>query len=123
MNWKIARSLAKLINILFIIFLCIKISFIYKNVYSDEKFSLMGKNNQSGTVFSYDNDNFLYFINYEIEDFSVYNVFDIVESEKGSEKDKSNLFKKIISHRLSLVYLFSIFFGDLVKVIKTLGVL
>ncbi len=123
MYWKIARTFAKLINILFLIFVCMKITFIYKNVFSDEKFALLGKNYDSNSVFYYDNNSFPYFINYNYDDFSIFDLLDKDKSVKGSKDEESNLFRKIVSHRLSLVYLHSIFFGEITKIINNLGVI
>lgn len=124
MYWKIARTLAKLINIVFLIFVCIKISSIYYKIFSDEKLDLMKKNTQSDSVFYYDINSFPYFIqNYDDEKFSIFNYFGKVEFSIKDDKEKSSIFRKIMSHRLSLVYLFSIFFGDIIKVIYTMGVI
>lgn len=123
MYWKIARSVAKLTNVIFLVLVCVKISFIYENVFSDEKFSLLGRIEDSGSVYYYDNNNFPYFLNNNNEDFSILDLFDRNYLEKVNDVNESNLFRKIISHRLSLVYLFSIFFGDLVKIIYNMGVI
>lgn len=98
-------------------------TFICENVFSDEKFTLLRKNNDSSSVFYYDNNSFPYFINYNDDNFSIFDLFDKDKAIKENEDEEPNLFRKIVSHRLSLVYLFSIFFGEITKIINNLGVI
>jgi len=123
MYWKIARWFAKLINILFLSLVLLKVTFIYEHVFSNDKFYLMEKVNDRESVFYYDDNNIPYFLNNKTEECSIFDIFDRDQSEREKEIYESYLFRKIISHRLSLLYLFSIYFGDLVKVVNNMGVI
>ena len=123
MYWKIVRSYAKLLNILFLMLVCTKIYYICQNVFPDKNFFLLSNKEETGSVFYYDNNSFPYFINNNIDDFSIFDLFADDITNKEHDEDQSNLYRKIISHRLSLVYLFSIFFADIIKKINNLGVI
>ncbi len=122
MNWKLARSSAKVINILFLFCICKVVLFLYSNeIYSNNIYS-SSENQKLISVSFNDSDNFLSFTKEKNNENNIECLLDISISENFI-KEKYIFIEEIINHRLSLVYLFSIFFSDLVKLINRIGVI
>jgi len=122
MNWELARLLAKVLNVLFLVFISCIIFNIYQNELVVNSINKKTENFNPKSVFYYDNDEFVYFKLEKRNDFLLNHVLNkqLIENATIEEND---IVTEIINHRISIVYLFSIFFGDLVKLINRIGVI
>jgi len=121
MNWKIARSLAKILNLCFLVLVFVIMLKIYKYETKEGYFSLT-KNNELKSVFYYNNSKIIYLKTKIVNKEYLQNQYK-KDKLHGIHQDSYNIFQEIINHRLSLVYLFSIFCEDLVKIILKFGII
>ena len=122
MNWRTARLLAKITNILFLILVFFLVWKIYLKEQSQNPTTFI-KNDDSKikSVFYYDFESLLNIYTKNNQEKTIRNLLVLKDDVKTHKKKK--FIDEIINHRLSLIYLISILFGDFLKLILGIGIL
>lgn len=122
MNWQTARRLAKITNILFLILVFFLVWKIYLNEKSENPITLV-KNDESKikSVFYYDFESLINIYSKNNQEKNLRNLLVFKDDIKAHKNKK--FIDEIINHRLSLIYLTTILFGDFLKLILGIGIL